>query len=131
MLQFGASLTDDTSSVNYNRNMFIIQATGISYANAIVPNLYVLGVSQCAYWQGSRDVIWWQYFTDCQRFVRYFRPTAQALHNSVIKHYYCINYNIKFYLFKLYHYTDNHPVQRQIEKPWLPFARIESCCSQL
>ncbi len=29
MLQFGASLTEDTSSVNYNRNMFIIQATGI------------------------------------------------------------------------------------------------------
>ena len=26
-LQFGASLTDDTSSVNYNCNMFIIQAT--------------------------------------------------------------------------------------------------------
>jgi hypothetical protein len=27
MLQFGASLTDDASSVNYDRNMFIIQAT--------------------------------------------------------------------------------------------------------
>ncbi len=27
MLQFGASLTYATSSVNYNRNMFIIQAT--------------------------------------------------------------------------------------------------------
>jgi len=27
MLLFGASLTYDTSSVNYNRNMFIIQAT--------------------------------------------------------------------------------------------------------
>ncbi len=26
-LQFGASLTYDTSSVNYDRNMFIIQAT--------------------------------------------------------------------------------------------------------
>jgi hypothetical protein len=26
MLQFGASLTDDTRSVNYNRNTFIIQA---------------------------------------------------------------------------------------------------------
>ncbi len=26
-LKFGASLTDDTSSVNYDRNMFIIQAT--------------------------------------------------------------------------------------------------------
>jgi len=28
MLQFGASLTDDTRSVNYDRNTFIIQATG-------------------------------------------------------------------------------------------------------
>jgi hypothetical protein len=27
MLQFGASLTDNTSSVNYDFNMFIIQAT--------------------------------------------------------------------------------------------------------
>ncbi len=27
-LQFGASLTDDTRSVNYDRNTFIIQATG-------------------------------------------------------------------------------------------------------
>ncbi len=26
-LQFGASLTDDASSVNYDHNMFIIQAT--------------------------------------------------------------------------------------------------------
>jgi hypothetical protein len=29
MLQFGASLTDDASNVNYDRNMFIIQATGV------------------------------------------------------------------------------------------------------
>jgi hypothetical protein len=29
MLQFGASLTDDIRSVNYDRNTFIIQATGI------------------------------------------------------------------------------------------------------
>jgi hypothetical protein len=28
MLQFGASLTDATRSVNYDLNMFIIQATG-------------------------------------------------------------------------------------------------------
>ncbi len=27
-LQFGASLTDDTKSVNYDRNTFIIQTTG-------------------------------------------------------------------------------------------------------
>jgi hypothetical protein len=29
MLHFGASLTDDTSSVNYDRNLFIIHATGL------------------------------------------------------------------------------------------------------
>ncbi len=29
-LQFGASLTDDTRSVNYDHNMFIIQATGLT-----------------------------------------------------------------------------------------------------
>ncbi len=28
MIQFGASLTDDTRSINYDRNTFIIQATG-------------------------------------------------------------------------------------------------------
>ncbi len=28
MLQFGASLIDDGSSVNYNHNMFILKATG-------------------------------------------------------------------------------------------------------
>jgi hypothetical protein len=27
MLQFGASLTDDTRSINYDHNTFIIQAT--------------------------------------------------------------------------------------------------------
>jgi len=31
MLQFGASLTDDTRSVNYDRNTFIIQATGVTF----------------------------------------------------------------------------------------------------
>ncbi len=30
MLQFGVSLTDDTRSINYDRNMFIIQATDVS-----------------------------------------------------------------------------------------------------
>ncbi len=34
MLQFGASLTDDTRSVNYDRNMFIIQAT--DYKNSSI-----------------------------------------------------------------------------------------------
>jgi hypothetical protein len=29
MLKFGASLTDDASSVNYDLNMFIIQATAL------------------------------------------------------------------------------------------------------
>jgi hypothetical protein len=29
-LQFGASLTDDSRSVNYDHNMFIIQATDVS-----------------------------------------------------------------------------------------------------
>jgi hypothetical protein len=29
MLQFAASLTDDTRSVNYDRNTFIIQATDL------------------------------------------------------------------------------------------------------
>ncbi len=33
-LQFGASLTDDTRSVNYDRNMFIIQATGVFVVKA-------------------------------------------------------------------------------------------------
>ncbi len=27
MLQFGVSLTDNTSSVKYDRNMFVVQAT--------------------------------------------------------------------------------------------------------
>ncbi len=41
MLQFGASLTDDTRSVNYDRNTFITQATGyaarsINYAEKSV-----------------------------------------------------------------------------------------------
>jgi hypothetical protein len=30
MPQFGASLTDDASRVNYDCNMFIIQATGVN-----------------------------------------------------------------------------------------------------
>ena len=39
-LQFGASLTDDASSVNYDCNMFIIQATGQP------PNFYQFCLSQ-------------------------------------------------------------------------------------
>ncbi len=54
MLQFGASLTDDNSSVNYDRNMFIIQATDdhnifIIYAPRVVNfaprNIYSTGVT--------------------------------------------------------------------------------------
>ena len=33
MLQFGASLSYDTSSVNYDHNMSIIQATGVQKKN--------------------------------------------------------------------------------------------------
>ncbi len=46
-LQFGASLTYDTSSVNYDRNMFIIQATdeglwtGSAKANRIEPKIWL------------------------------------------------------------------------------------------
>jgi hypothetical protein len=36
MLQLGASLTYNTSSVNYDRNMFIIQATGF----VVVKNIF-------------------------------------------------------------------------------------------
>jgi hypothetical protein len=32
MLQFGASLADDSRVVIYDRNMFIVQATGQKYA---------------------------------------------------------------------------------------------------
>ncbi len=46
MLQFGASLTYDTSSINYNRNMFIIQATELFFTgklSAILVSIIVLG----------------------------------------------------------------------------------------
>jgi hypothetical protein len=33
-LQFGASLTDDTRSVNYDRNTFIIQATELKLSKS-------------------------------------------------------------------------------------------------
>ncbi len=33
MLQIGASLTDDARSVNYDRNTFMIQATGSAEVN--------------------------------------------------------------------------------------------------
>jgi hypothetical protein len=36
MLQIVASLTDDTRSVNYERNTFIIQATGFIQAVSII-----------------------------------------------------------------------------------------------
>ncbi len=34
-LQFGAPLTYDTSSINYNRNMFIIQATELFFTGKL------------------------------------------------------------------------------------------------
>ncbi len=43
MLQFGASLTDDTSSVYYDRNMFIIQATDLLSVNLLTVEV----LSQC------------------------------------------------------------------------------------
>ncbi len=36
VLQFGASLTDDTRSINYNHNMFTIQATGGHDSNILL-----------------------------------------------------------------------------------------------
>ncbi len=52
MLQFGASLTDDTSSVNYDHNMFIIQATGVDFIKlfslSAIPHQYKLVCSSLA-----------------------------------------------------------------------------------
>ncbi len=39
MLQLGVSLTDDTRSVNYNGNTFIIQATGVNFQSVIVKSV--------------------------------------------------------------------------------------------
>jgi hypothetical protein len=41
MLQFGASLTNNTRSINYNRNMFIIQATEVITAVKRFMTLFV------------------------------------------------------------------------------------------
>ncbi len=46
MLQFGALLTDDVSSVNYNHNMFIIQATGVLNHDVLISIMdYIEGVA--------------------------------------------------------------------------------------
>ncbi len=45
MLQFGASLTDDTRSVNYNHNIVIIQATGV-FVSIAKPNVSREAVAQ-------------------------------------------------------------------------------------
>ncbi len=45
MLQFGASLADDTSSVNYDRNMFIIQATELMPTTASLINAWCKNAS--------------------------------------------------------------------------------------
>ncbi len=47
MLKFGVSLTDDTRSVNYDRNTFIIQATGVS--NVINPLTVVVVFRLCGF----------------------------------------------------------------------------------
>jgi hypothetical protein len=55
MLQFGASLTDDARSINYDRNTFIIQATGglntsyysVSFKFGAKPKKYCSRVTDC------------------------------------------------------------------------------------
>jgi hypothetical protein len=44
MLQFGVSLTDDTRSVNYDRNTFIIQATGYVLVKKLLGKETCVGV---------------------------------------------------------------------------------------
>jgi hypothetical protein len=47
MLKFGVSLTDNTRSVNYDHNTFIIQATGVS--NMINPLTIVVVFRLCGF----------------------------------------------------------------------------------
>ncbi len=49
MLQIVASLTDDTRSVNYDRNTFIIQATGFTYDRYY--NFIVQAYNTVKYWE--------------------------------------------------------------------------------
>jgi len=50
MLQFGASPTDDTRSVNYDRNMFIIQAPGGSMLHRCGLQLLFI------YWKNTKSL---------------------------------------------------------------------------
>ncbi len=46
MLQFGASLTDDTRSINYDCNTFIIQATGCIFDPVEILSLHFLWMTK-------------------------------------------------------------------------------------
>jgi hypothetical protein len=54
-LQFGASLTYDTSSINYDRNMFIIQAAGLQQ---IILNL-VKRIKPAQIFCQTQNVLFW------------------------------------------------------------------------
>ncbi len=56
-LQFGASLTDDTRSVNYDRNTFIIQVPGLSDDGKVLKYLSLLGVEQPHHVAAFEDVL--------------------------------------------------------------------------
>jgi len=49
MLQFGASITDGASSVNYNCNMFITQATGYVVQNRNISQVKIETKNDLAY----------------------------------------------------------------------------------
>ncbi len=53
-LQFGASLTDDTRSVNYDCNTFIIQATGVSNMATVLANDFVVVLYGGRDWEGGK-----------------------------------------------------------------------------
>ncbi len=50
MLQFGASLTDDVRSVNYDRNTIIVQATGLISVTACKLLMNMLSISAENFW---------------------------------------------------------------------------------
>jgi hypothetical protein len=71
MLQFEASLTDDTRSVNYDRNTFIIQATDVRH---MLYNLVrVWSLSMYLYGSG------WYSHNFLQSFLRYKRINKARL----------------------------------------------------
>ncbi len=76
MLQFGASLTDDARSANYDRNMFIIQATGDSFLKSekfqfqlVEKNVFILSTLIGLAKQKTTNVAQWQsaewHYTEC------------------------------------------------------------------